>query len=63
MRRWMQPRKSVPRSYAVKLGPPALQGLATWLGLPEHLVSAWWRGVCHASWSEVAAWRQAEMSC
>src|SRR5262245_2912703 len=58
-RRWLRPRDSLKGSaYETRLGPPILQALGVARQVPEHLLRAWWRGLCEARWSEAVAWRE-----
>jgi hypothetical protein len=56
----MSPRKSTAGAdYALKLGPPILQGLAAAIRLPEHALKSFWTALCRSTWTESVAWREA----
>src|SRR5262249_56536175 len=58
-RRWQAPRRSLPRTYEPRLGPPLVQAFATSWGLSEPLTRRWWQALCEARWSEAVVFREA----
>jgi hypothetical protein len=62
-RRWLKARNSTAGAdYEPKLGPPILQALGVSRAVPEHVLRAWWRGLCEARWTESVAWREAAIA-
>jgi hypothetical protein len=62
-KRWLRPRNSTAGAdFETRLGPPILQALGVSRAVPEHILRAWWRGLCEARWSEAVAWREAAIA-